>query len=180
VVRHIFRILDVPQEDDIAQAVHLAIRRATRRWLLDVALRKGKRPRPTAIFSRTVAIWGQVPSILRIDAARCGLRAGGKAQEQIPMPLQSDHHFHARQQLPGFCSGTRVIVAVTPGVYFQVNSIQFFSHCRMAFRRGTWIPVAIPSAAMAAPRGKFARFHGFAALKPSVAQAKVFSRWLCS
>ena len=84
VVRDVLRILDVAQEDDIAQAVHLGI------------------------------------GAEHVDGF------GGKAQEQVPDALESDHDFHARQQLPGF--GLRDVGDGRghTGVYFHINGIEFF------------------------------------------------------
>jgi len=75
VVRDVLRILDVAQEDDIAQAVHLGIGANTSMAFL-TSFWENDWPTSASIFSRTCHL-GQVASVLRVEPvfAACALVA---------------------------------------------------------------------------------------------------------
>ena len=125
VVRHVLRILNVAQEDDIAQPVHLGIGAQYVDRFLDVALRKRLADIGQHFLEHRRHV-GQVPGILRVETPARRLRAGGEAQQQIPDALQPDHDFHAGKQLPGFRLRDARDGRGHAGVYFPVNGIELF------------------------------------------------------
>src|ERR1700687_2923250 len=100
VVRDVLRILDVTQEDEIAQTIHLGIGAEHIDGFLNIL--SGKRLADISQhLLQNCRHLGQVASILRVEPASRSLCAGSKTQEQVYNALQSDHDFHAREQLPG-------------------------------------------------------------------------------
>src|ERR1700693_5512073 len=124
-VRDVLRILDVTQEDDIAQAVHLGIGAKDIDGFLDILLGKRLADISQHLLQHRGHL-GQVAGILRVEAVARSLRAGGKAQEQVPNALESDHDFHACEQLPGFGLWNAGDSRGHTGVHFPVNGIKFF------------------------------------------------------
>ena len=92
----VFRVFDVAKKDQIAQAIHLGIRPENVHRAFHIARGKGA-AHVAQHFLEDGSHVRQVARVLRIDPLTRGLRAAGKAEEEIANALQSDHDFHASQ-----------------------------------------------------------------------------------
>src|SRR5690242_858128 len=121
---NIFRVLDVAEEDQVAQAVDVSIGAENINGLADIAIREGGGTVGEHFFQPGCHL-GEFASVLGINAATDGLGAGGKVEQMIANALETNHELHASKEftgvggLDGGDGGGHAIVD------FEVQSIEF-------------------------------------------------------
>ena len=121
---NIFRVLDVAEEDQVAQAVDLSVGTENIDGLADIAIREGRSAVGKHFFQQGCHM-GEFASVLGINAAADGLGAVGEVEQMIADTLEADHEFHAGEEfagadrLDGGNGGGHAIVD------FQVQGIEF-------------------------------------------------------
>lgn len=122
--RHVFGILDVAQEDQIAQAVHLGVGAEDLDGRADVALRECGAAVGEHLFQNCGHL-GEVAGVFGVNASADRLRAVGKAEQEVANALEADHELHAGEKfvcLGGVDFGDGGGDSV---VDFEIESVEF-------------------------------------------------------
>ena len=99
-VSDVLGILDVAEEDEIAEAIDFGIGAENVDGLADIAV--GERIADVGEhFFEDSGHAGEVAGVVGIDAAGGGLSAVSEAEEQVANALQADHELHAGEQFAG-------------------------------------------------------------------------------
>jgi hypothetical protein len=98
---NVFGILDVAEENEVAEAIHFGVGAENVDRFADVAGGKGIADIGEHFFEDGSHV-GKIARILGIDAAGSSLSAVGEAEKQIADALQTDHEFHAGEKFAGF------------------------------------------------------------------------------
>src|SRR5215469_3950763 len=117
-------ILDVAQEYEVPQAVHLGVSSEYFDGLADVALRKGITAIGKHLFQKRRHL-GKIAGIFGVDPSTHGLGAVAEAEQEITDALQPNHELHAGEQLT--CLG-RLYLGDGGGhavVDFEVERVEF-------------------------------------------------------
>jgi hypothetical protein len=97
---NVFGILDVAQEDKIAQAIDLGIGAENVDGFTDVARGKGIANIREHFFQDGGHV-REVAGVVGIDATGGGLSTVGEAEQQVADALQADHELHAGEKFAG-------------------------------------------------------------------------------
>ena len=97
----VLRVLDVAQEDEVAQAIHLGVGAENLDGLADVAIGKSIAAIGQHFFQEGCHL-GEVASVFRVYASADRECAVGEAEQEISDALQTDHELHAGEELAGF------------------------------------------------------------------------------
>ena len=96
----VFGILDVAEEDQIAEAIDFGISAKNVDGFADVAGGEGVTDVGEHFFEDGGHV-GEVAGVLGIDAAGGGLSAVGKAEKKVADALEADHELHAGEEFDG-------------------------------------------------------------------------------
>jgi hypothetical protein len=96
-VGEVLGILDVAEEDEVAEAIDFGIGAEDVDSLGNIAVGKCHADISKHFFEDGGHA-GEVVNVLGIDASSGGLRAVGKAEKQIPDALEANHEFHAGEE----------------------------------------------------------------------------------
>jgi len=96
----VFGILDVAEEDEIAEAIDFRIGAEDVDGFADIAGGESVADVGEHLFENRRHV-REVAAVIGIDAARSGLRAIGKAEKQIADALEADHELHAGEEFAG-------------------------------------------------------------------------------
>lgn len=121
---NVFGILDVAQEDEIAQAIHFSVGAEDVDGLGDFAQGKGRAAVGEHFFEDGRHL-GQVAGVLGIDAVSSGLGAVGEAEEKIADAFKADHELHAGQKFAGLGRADFGDGSGNAGVDFHIERIEF-------------------------------------------------------
>jgi len=121
---NIFGILDVTQEDEIAQAVHLGIGAENVDGAGDFAVGEGFAAIGQHFFEDGRHV-GEVAGVVWIEASAGGLGAVGETEQKVADALEADHEFHAGEKLAGFGRPDVGDCGGDAGVDFHVEGIEF-------------------------------------------------------
>jgi hypothetical protein len=120
----ILGILDVAQEDKVAEPVHFSVGTQDVDRLANIPT--GKRGAAVAQhFFEKGRHLREIAGVLGIDASADGEGAVGEAEQQITDALQSDHDFHAGQQFAGFGGSNFRDGDGDSAVDFHVEGVKF-------------------------------------------------------
>jgi hypothetical protein len=97
----VFGILDVAEEDQIAEAVHFGVGADDVDGFAYVAVGEGVADIGQHFFKDGGHV-GEVAGIFGIDAAGSGLSAVREAKEQVADALETDHELHTGEEFAGF------------------------------------------------------------------------------
>jgi len=97
----IFGILDVAQEDQVAQAIHLGVGAQDVDGLGDIAVGKCGAAIGQHLFEERRHL-GEVAGVFGVDASADGLSTVGEAKQQVADAFEGDHDLHAGQKFAGF------------------------------------------------------------------------------
>lgn len=121
---NIFRVLDVAEEDQVAQAVDVSIGAENIDGLADIAFGEGGSAVGEHFFQQGCHV-GEFASVLGINASPDGLGAVGEVEEVIADALEADHELHAGEEFTGMGGLDRGNGGGHAIVYFQVEGIEF-------------------------------------------------------
>jgi len=122
---YIFRILDVAEEDQIAEAIHFGIGADNVDCFAYVAVGEGVADIGQHFFEDGGHA-GQVAGVLGINAAGGGLSAVGEAEQQVADALEADHELHTGQQFASFGFSDVGDGHGDARVNFHVQLVEFF------------------------------------------------------
>ena len=120
----VFRILDVAQENEVAQAVHFGVGAENVDRLGNFARGKGF----TAVgqhFFEDGGHLGEVAGVIGVDASADRERAVGEAEKQVANALEADHELHAGKELAGFGGANFGDGGGDSAVDFHVERVEF-------------------------------------------------------
>ena len=120
----VFRILDVTKEDEIAKAIDLGVGTENVNGFADVSGREGVADVGEHFFEDGGHV-GEVTSVVGINAARGGLSAVGKAEQQVTNALEADHELHAGEEFAGLGGIDFGDDGGDGAVDFHVESVEF-------------------------------------------------------
>ena len=120
----VFGILDVAEEDQVAQAVDLGVGTEHIDSFADVAARESVAYVGQHFFEDGGHV-GEVASVLGIDAAGSPLSAVGEAEEQVANAFEADHELHEGEEFASFGRLNLGDGSSNGGVDFHVERIEF-------------------------------------------------------
>ena len=106
-------ILDVAEEDQVAQAIHLGVGAENVDGFADIAGGKSCAAVGEHFFEDGRHL-REVARVLGVDASGRGLGAVGKAKQKIADALEADHELHAGEKFASLGGPTSVMAVVTP------------------------------------------------------------------
>ena len=121
---HVFGILDVAQEDQVAQAIHLGVGAEDVDGLADIAAGKCGSAVSEHLFEQSRHL-GEVAGIFGVDASADRLGAVGEAEKQVANTLKSDHNLHAGQEFASFGGADFGDGGGDSAVDFHVERVEF-------------------------------------------------------
>jgi hypothetical protein len=131
----VFGILDVAEEDEIAQAVDFGVRSEHVDGLADVAGGEGVADVAEHFFEDRGHV-SEVASVVGVDASGGGLGAVGEAEQEVADALEADHELHAGEKFASLgglyfrdCGGDRAIDLKVEGVEFALALIEGLEQC---------------------------------------------------
>jgi hypothetical protein len=122
--RHVFGILDVAQEDEIAQAVHVGVGAEYLNGLADVALGERGATVSEHLFEQRGHL-RELAGVFGVDASADRLRAVGEVEQEVADALEANHELHAGEK---FARLTRADLSDGSGdsvVDFEIKSVEF-------------------------------------------------------
>jgi len=129
---NVLRILDMAQEDQVAQAVHFSVGAQNVNGFGDLAGGECSTTIGEHFFQDGRHL-SEIASVLRINAASGGLSAVAETEQKITDALKANHEFHAGQELASLSGVDFGDGGGDAGVDFHVESIEF----ALALTQGT-------------------------------------------
>src|SRR5271169_554340 len=132
----VLRVLDVPEEDEVAQAVHLGVGAEDIDGLGDIAAGKCGCAVGQHLLEQGRHL-GEVPSVFRVDAAADRQGTIGEAEQKVANALESDHDLHAGKEFASFRGADLGDGGGDAAVNFPVESVEFAFPLAQGVEQGT-------------------------------------------
>lgn len=121
---NVFGVLDVAEEDEVAQAINFGVGAENVDGFADIAGGESFADVGEHFFEDGGHV-SEVAGVLGIDAAGSGLGAVGEAKKQVADALEADHKFHAGEKFAGFGWGNFRNEGGDGAVDLHVEGIEF-------------------------------------------------------